>query len=158
MARALVRHAAPYVLSHEDGAAERHRPAVVTPRHAWRRAGVLLMAAGSRGLRRLAPRFAQKRGVLADAHHQHDRENSCSKHVTPATGAARVAPPPLGMTMQGNQPGFLESGSWTLPDMRDFADQVPKIPQLRVAPFNEALRWSASLVAPKLLKQPSVWC
>ena len=92
MARALVRHAAPYVLSHEDGAAERHRRAVVTPRHAGRRAGVLLMAAGSRGLGRLAPHFAQKRGVLADADHQHDRENSCSKHVTPATCGATVAP------------------------------------------------------------------
>ena len=81
MARALVRHAAPNVLSHEDGAAERHTPAVVTPRHAWRRAGVLLMAAGSYGLGWDAPHFAQKHGVLTHAHHQHDRKNSCSKHV-----------------------------------------------------------------------------
>jgi hypothetical protein len=76
MARALVRHAAPYVLSNEDGAAERHRPAVVTPRHAWRRAGVPFMTADPRGLYRIAPHFAQKRSVLAHAHQQHDRENS----------------------------------------------------------------------------------
>jgi hypothetical protein len=84
MARALVRHVAPYVLSHEDGGAERYRPAVVTPRHDWRRAGVLSMAAGSCGLDWVAPHLAQERSVLAPAHHQHDRENSCSKHVTPA--------------------------------------------------------------------------
>ena len=81
MARALVRHAAPYVLSSEDGAAERLRPAMVTPRHAWRRAGVLLMAAGSCGLDRVAPHLAQKQGVLTQAHHQHDQENGCSKHM-----------------------------------------------------------------------------
>ena len=81
MARALVRHAAPYVLSSEDGAAERLRPAIVTPRHAWRRAGVLLMAAGSCGLDRVAPHLAQKQGVLTQAHHQHDQENGCSKHM-----------------------------------------------------------------------------
>jgi hypothetical protein len=106
MARALARQAAPYVVSHEDGAAERHRPAVVTPRHAWRRAGVLLMAAGSRRRRRLTPHFAQKRGVLADAHHHHDRENSCSKHVTPATCGARVAPA-SGHDDAGKSTGFL---------------------------------------------------
>lgn len=76
MARALVRYAAPYVLSNEDGAAERRRPAVVTPRHAWRRAGVPFMTARSRGLYRLAPRITQQRSVLAPAHQQHDRENS----------------------------------------------------------------------------------
>ena len=68
MARALVRHAAPCVLSNEDGAAERRRPAVVTPRHAWRRAGVPLMAVGSCGLDRVAPHLAQKRSVLTHAH------------------------------------------------------------------------------------------
>ena len=81
MARALVRYAASYVLSSEDGAAERLRPAIVTPRHAWRRAGVLLMASGSCGLDRVAPHLAQKQGVLTQAHHQHDQKNGCSKHM-----------------------------------------------------------------------------
>jgi hypothetical protein len=81
MARVLVRHAAPYVLSNEDGAAERHSPADVTPRQAWRPAGVLLMATGSCGLGWVAPHLAQKHGVLTHAHHQHDRKNSRSKHV-----------------------------------------------------------------------------
>jgi hypothetical protein len=81
MARALVRRVAPQVLSHDDGAAERYRPAVVTPRHAWRRADVLLMAAGSCGLDRVAPHLAQQHGLLTHADHQRDRKNKCSKHV-----------------------------------------------------------------------------
>ena len=88
MAGALV-SAALYVLSHEGGTAQCHRPAVVTPRHAWRRVGALVIAAGSRGFGWVAPHFAQKRGVLAHAHHQNDRENSGSKHVTPATSGGK---------------------------------------------------------------------
>ena len=81
MARALVRHVAPQVRSQEDGAAERGKPAVVTSRHAWQRAGVRLVTAGSCGLDRVAPHPAQKHGVVTYAGDQRDRKNGCSKHV-----------------------------------------------------------------------------
>ena len=139
MARALVRHAAPCVLSNEDGAAERHRSAVVTPRHAWRCAGVLLMAAGSCGLGWVAPHLAQKHGVLTHAHHQHDRKNSCSTHLKLAIQGARAAPTPNRVYCPEPSASHLLC-QFALTDLRDFADEVPKIPQVRLAVFNEALR------------------
>ena len=88
LADALVGNAARYVLPDEDDVAERGRRAVFTARHAWRRAGVL-MAAGSCSVDWVAPCLAQKHGVLTHAHHQHDRENSCSKHVRLAIASGK---------------------------------------------------------------------
>jgi hypothetical protein len=72
MADALVGRATAYVLSHEDSAVRRFLPAVVTPRHEGRCVGVPLMAAGFRNLGGITPRFAEKRGVLNHADHQHE--------------------------------------------------------------------------------------
>jgi hypothetical protein len=66
---------------------ERRRPrrglgAAVATGHAWRRAQILVLAAGTGGLRRwMAPGAAQQRGVLPQRQGQHDRNDSCSKHV-----------------------------------------------------------------------------
>ena len=66
---------------------ERRRPrrglgAAVATGHAWRRAHILVLAAGTGGIRRwMAPGAAQQRGVLPQGQGQHERNEGCSKHV-----------------------------------------------------------------------------
>jgi hypothetical protein len=70
------------VLTHERRHPRRGLGAGVATGHAWRRAHILVLAAGTGGIRRwMAPGAAQQRGVLPQGQGQHDRNDSCSKHV-----------------------------------------------------------------------------
>ena len=98
------------------------------------------MAAGSYGLGWVAPHSAQQHGVLTHAHHQRDRKNSCSKHVKLAMPRRQeLRQTPNRAYRAEPSASYLFSQS-SLTELRNFADEVPKIPQGRLAVFSEALR------------------
>jgi hypothetical protein len=79
------RQTGPHVLSNECGHSGRRAVAVIVTGHARRRGRVLMVAFSSGGLVRMTPHVAQEGGVLPHCQRQHDRKESCSKHVMLAT-------------------------------------------------------------------------
>ena len=77
------RSGAPCVFANKRDRRDDVACAVVVGAHAWGRRCVLMRAPRGRGV--LTPDLAQQAGVLPNCQRQHDRKESCSKHVILAT-------------------------------------------------------------------------
>ena len=92
-----------------------------------------------RGRRVGTPDLAQQAGVLPNCQRQHDRKESCSKHVMLATQKGKSC---ASQKRRGPQEilNFSRSRRRRPGGPAEFRRSVPKIPQGRLAGFNEALR------------------
>ena len=144
---------APGIFANKRDRCEDNGAAAVGGAHAWRRRRVVMRTPRGRGI--VTPDLAQQAGVLPNRQRQHDRKESCSKHVMLATQKSKscasrkrwdlrnpdlfkVSPPPTRRAC-GISPVGAENPA-------SLAGRVQR----------SAARVIAFLVAPKLLKQARV--
>ena len=128
---------APHVFANKRDRRADVASAVVVGAHAWGGRGVLMRAPRGRGVG--TPDLAQQAGVLSKCQRQHDRKESCSKHVMLATHKGKSC---ASRKRWGPQEilTFSRSRRHRPGGPAEFRRSLPKIPRVRLAGFNEALR------------------